>query len=186
VVSIRIISGKYKGMKLYVPAGFDIRPTQDRVKESIFNVIRAGIEGSKVLDLFSGSGSLGIESISRGAGLVYFIDNSVKSIRLIRSNIRILKGVEADYRIIKKDAETFIKSFRGVIFDIIFIDPPYKIDTETMRGIFGSLKEKIIIGNETVIIYEYFLKRYVADEISGFKIIKNSNFGDKIVSYLKM
>ncbi|MDZ7838351.1 MAG: RsmD family RNA methyltransferase [Actinomycetota bacterium] len=84
---MRIISGKYKGRKLKIPSNLDIRPTQDRVKESIFSVLGFQLEQKKILDLFAGSGSLGLEALSRGADRVCFVDKSIEAIKLIKHNI---------------------------------------------------------------------------------------------------
>ncbi|MBN1298866.1 MAG: 16S rRNA (guanine(966)-N(2))-methyltransferase RsmD [Actinobacteria bacterium] len=184
MILIRIISGKYRGFKLKIPPDYDIRPTQDRVKESIFNVLGQNIEGSRVLDLFSGSGSLGIESISRGASLVFFVDQHIKAIRLIKHNIEILNDIESEYRIIRKDAVSFLNAYRGTIFDIVFIDPPYKIAENNMKNVFRLLKNKTVIDADTIMVYEYFSRRDISAEVEGLKVVKNSSFGDKIVSYI--
>ena len=183
---IRIISGKFKGQKLKIPPDYDIRPTQDRVKESIFNVLGKRCENACVLDLFAGSGSLGIESISRGASPVFFVDKSIKSIRLIEDNIKNIKGFDAEYKIVRKDVIQYIKILKEPIFDIIFIDPPYKIDFAAMKELFGLLKESPAVNQDSVMVYQYFSRRDVGIEIEDFNIIKSSHFGDKIVTYLSI
>ncbi|MCG2789385.1 MAG: 16S rRNA (guanine(966)-N(2))-methyltransferase RsmD [Actinomycetia bacterium] len=161
-----------------------MRPTQDRVKESIFNVLGETIINSKVLDLFSGSGSLGIEALSRGCQFAYFVDNSFKSINLIRKNLGLLKNLERSRKIIKSDAVDFLKKNKSIIWDFIFIDPPYKIESRVISEICGIFSEKNITDKNTVIIYEFFFKRDVSKEISNLRIIKESFFGDKKVLYL--
>jgi 16S rRNA (guanine966-N2)-methyltransferase len=183
---IRIIAGKFKGQKLKIPPDYDIRPTQDRVKESIFNVLGNRLENACVLDLFSGSGSLGIESISRGANPVFFVDKSIKSIKLIEENIKNIKGFDAEYKIVRKDVIKHLKTLKEPVFDIIFIDPPYKIDFATMRELFGLLKLCPAINQDSVMVYEYFSRRNVENELEDFSIIKSSHFGDKIVTYLSL
>lgn len=142
------------------------------------------IINSKVLDLFSGSGSLGIEALSRGCRLVYFVDNNIKSINLIKKNLDLLKNLEKSCKIIKSDAVDFLRKNKSIIWDFIFIDPPYKIESKVISEICGIFSEKSITGNNTVIIYEYFFKRDVNKEINNLKIIKESFFGDKKVLYL--
>jgi len=139
-----------------------------------------------VLDLFAGSGSLGIESISRGASPVFFIDKSIKSIKLIEENIKKIKGFDAEYKIVRKDIIKYLKTLKEPIFDIIFIDPPYKIDFTTMKTLFGLLKESPALNKDSVMVYEYFSRRRVENELEGCCIIKSSNFGDKIVTYLSI
>jgi 16S rRNA G966 N2-methylase RsmD len=131
---------------------------------------------------------MGIEAISRGANEIYFVDNSYKAIRIINDNISKLKSLKTDfnagYNIIKSDTASFLKKPLKIKFDIIFIDPPYKITAPEMTLIFKLLRSGNLIHKDTLLIYEYFSKRNVEDEISGLKVIKNSFFGDKIVSYL--
>ena len=125
---MRVISGLYKGRNI---EGFDIdgtRPTQDRVKESVFGSIQDYIDDSTVLDLFSGSGNLAIESLSNGASKAYLVDNSKDAINIINKNINDIK-VENAY-VIKDDYMNALNYFKknNIKFDIIFLDPPYKDD----------------------------------------------------------
>lgn len=154
------------------------------MKESIFNVISDRIEDSSVLDLFSGTGSLGIESLSRGCRVAYFVDSSRESINLIKYNTRFIKDAGMKYRIIRSDVLKYVKSYRGLKWDIIFLDPPYKIESGIMKEIFGNLTYKRITGPDSLIIYEYFFKKDTGAEIENLKKIKESNFGDKKVIYL--
>ena len=119
---MRIISGKYKGKKL---EGFNIegtRPTLDRVKESLFGMIQTYIQNSQVLDLFAGSGALGLEAISNGAKICYLIDNNKEAIKTIKQNSQ---NFDEDLKIINIDYKKFLKETNEK-FDIIFLDPPYK------------------------------------------------------------
>ncbi|HJX02051.1 MAG TPA: 16S rRNA (guanine(966)-N(2))-methyltransferase RsmD [Candidatus Humimicrobiaceae bacterium] len=178
------MSGKFKGRKLKPPSDYKIRPTLDNVKESIFNVLGSRIEGANVLDLFSGTGSLGIESLSRNCSIAYFVDKSFESIELISYNINCLKIEDEKYKIIRSDVVDFLRSYAGFKWDIIFIDPPYKIESGIMREIFDILSEKKITGTDTLIIYEYFFKKDIEKETENLKKIKKSHFGDKQVVYL--
>ena len=141
-----------------------------------------------MLDLFSGSGSLGIESISRGAEFVCFVDISFGAVRLINENIRKLRNLEAEYKIIRKDVVKFLKDYRGRYFDIIFLDPPYRIEKDRMHDIFSILAAGSgeIIDKDGIIVYEYFSKKDIDEEINELNVVKNSHFGDKIVSYIKL
>ncbi len=117
---MRVISGTAGGRKLHSPDGDAVRPTTDQVKEAIFNIIQFDLEGRRVLDLFAGSGQMGIEALSRGAREAVFTDSSRASIALVRENLRLcgLKG-----KVLLTDALQFLQ--KGGKFDIIFIDPPY-------------------------------------------------------------
>ena len=119
---MRVVSGVAKGRKLKEPAGLDIRPTSDMVKESIFNVIQFEIEGRSVLDLFAGTGQVGIEALSRGAKSCVFIDSSPAAVKLIHENIK-LCGFSELASVHLRDAGKFIE--RGPAFDVIFFDPPF-------------------------------------------------------------
>ena len=144
---MKIISGLYKGRVL---EGFDIdgtRPTMDRVKESLFATIQNKIPNSTVLDLFSGSGNLGIEALSQGASKAYLVDNNKKAINTIEKNVNKL-NIE-NVEIIKNDYKEAIKSFSKEQFDLIFLDPPYKTNyiEESIKLIekYNILKEDGII-----------------------------------------
>jgi 16S rRNA (guanine966-N2)-methyltransferase len=139
---------------------------------------------SKVLDLFSGTGSLGIESLSRGCKSVHFVDNSFIAIEIIKHNVKDLRGTEGKYEIIKRDAVKFLERFDDFKMDIIFTDPPYKVKRNTMKEIFNIIAERNIIADNGIIIYEYFFKREIDKEINNLSILKKSFFGDKAVIYL--
>ena len=121
---MRIISGKYRGKKLKEFNLDSTRPTTDRVKESIFNLIQFDVLDSVCLDLFSGTGALGIEAISRGAKTVHLIDKNKEAIKIIREN---LKGIEGDFKVFNADYLEFLNSASSK-YDLIFLDPPYKTD----------------------------------------------------------
>ena len=136
------------------------------------------------MDLFAGTGSLGIESLSRNCNLVYFVDKSPESINLIKYNIGSLKIDSERYKIIRNDALEFLQSYSGLRWDIIFLDPPYKIESGIMRGLFDILSEKKISRIGTLMIYEFFFKKDINKEIENLKLVKQSHFGDKKVIYL--
>ncbi len=123
---MRIITGRARGLQLTVPKNMDVRPTADRVKESLFNIIGSKIIGARVLDLFAGTGNLGLESWSRGAAEITFIDESRESLRLVTSNIAKCRA-EADCRVHKGNAVQLATSLAiaGERYDIAFCDPPY-------------------------------------------------------------
>ena len=123
---MRVISGKARGLKLNTPKNEDVRPTTDRVKESLFNMINSYIMESEVLDLFAGTGSLGIECLSRGAKSCTFVDISKESIDIVKSNIKKAR-VESESIILNLDFKTAIDKLKlqNSKFDIIFMDPPY-------------------------------------------------------------
>lgn len=120
---MRVITGTARGVKLLSPEGLDVRPTTDKVKESIFNIIQFDIEGSRVLDLFAGSGQLGIEALSRGAQSAVFVDSSKKSIDLAKKNLEHTRLIDKA-KLLCVDYALFLQGSTDT-FDIIFLDPPY-------------------------------------------------------------
>ena len=170
---MRIISGKYKGKKLI---GFDIngtRPTMDRVKESIFGIIQNKVKNSVVLDLFAGSGSLGIEAISNGAISTYFVDNNIELINIIKKNT---KDMNEDIHIIKSDYKEALKMLKNsdIKFDIIFLDPPYKLN------LISDCLEIIILYNllnkDGIVVCEYETEIV---ENANLNLIKEKKYGSK-------
>ncbi len=120
---MRVISGKYKGRKLIAPKGEHTRPTLDRTKETLFNMLSFDIQESNCLDLFAGSGQIGIECLSRGANSCVFCDNNVDAVKVIKQNLTSL-GI-ANQQVLKMDYKTALKSFAANQFDLIYLDPPY-------------------------------------------------------------
>lgn len=120
---MRVITGSARGRRLVSPEGIDIRPTTDKVKESIFNIIQFDVPESVVLDLFSGSGQLGIEALSRGAAKAVFVDSSKKSLDVVKKNIDLCNFTSVSSTVFS-DAFTYLAS-SNEIFDIVFLDPPY-------------------------------------------------------------
>ena len=169
---MRIISGKARGTKLYTLEGNDItRPTLDRVKESLFNTIQEKLVDSIVLDLFAGSGALGLESISRGAKKAYLCEKNRKSIEIIKRNIQKCH-MENETMVFCKDFKEYIRK-TDVKVDIIFIDPPYRLNiaVEAVKLIL----EQDIMNNKSMIIIETDDEKR---EISQLKKIENIEITD--------
>jgi len=144
---MRVITGTARGRKLKEPTGNDIRPTTDQVKEAIFNICQFDVEGRRVLDLFGGTGQLGIEAKSRGAAEVVIIDAARDSVRLIQENVR---SVAMDISVLQADALSYIRSARP--FDLIFLDPPY--DSGLAEKALNAIKEFDILSKGGIIICE--------------------------------
>ena len=129
---MRVITGSARGRRLKTPEGMDIRPTTDNVKESIFNILQFDIEGRRVLDLFAGTGQLGIECLSRGAREAVFIDRDREAVKIIRENLKTC-GFSAP--VLQQDALSYLQ--QGGKFDLIFVDPPYD------AGLYAPVLERI-------------------------------------------
>ncbi len=138
---MRIVAGKYKGRTLLPFDGDKIRPTSDKVRESLFNILQCEMFGAKFLDLFCGTGAMGIEALSRGAEKVVFNDFSRESLSLLKKNLAKVK-VEDNFEIVNFDATTYLKN-TAEKFDIIFLDPPYKseLKTKCLPLVFGALED---------------------------------------------
>ena len=142
---MRVIAGQYKGHRLQAPPGLDTRPTSDRVKESLFAILGPAVEGSRVLDLFAGSGALGIEALSRGAEHATFVDNAPGAIRVIGAN---LEAVKADATVVRAEARRFLggASRTGRQYDLVFLDPPYRLAASLGRDLSASLAAVLAPG----------------------------------------
>ena len=179
---MKVISGIYKGRNI---EGFNLdgtRPTMERVKESLFATIQDYIKNSIVLDLFSGSGNLGIESLSEGAKYAYLVDSNPKAIKTIKKNLEVIgidnaKEVLMDY---KKALKYFFNN--NIKFDIIFLDPPYKTDyiekSLLLIGEYSLLNE-----NGIVVCENDNIDRIIYNE--NYTCIKEKKYGDKVVVILK-
>lgn len=179
---MKVISGLYKGRRI---EGFDIdgtRPTMDRVKESLFSMIQNNIRDSIILDLFSGSGNLGIEALSNGAKYAYLVDKNFKAIDTINKNIKNI-GIN-NCRIIKDDYKSALLYFKdnNIKFDLIFLDPPYK--TDYIEKSINLIVEYDLLNKDGLIIVENnSIDRIVYPE--KFVCVKNKKYGDKWVVILK-
>jgi 16S rRNA (guanine966-N2)-methyltransferase len=124
-VSLRVIAGRYGGRRLQAPAGAATRPTSDRVREALFSILGPRVEGAAVLDLFAGSGALGLEALSRGADRVTFVDSAAAALRAVRGNLATLG---ADAEVVRADAVRWLRaaSGGGRQYSLVFLDPPYR------------------------------------------------------------
>ena len=152
---MRVISGSARGRRLKELQGMDTRPTTDKVKESLFNIIQFEIEGRRVLDLFGGTGQLGIEALSRGADHCTFVDMRKEAAALIRENLR-LTGLSERSRVVQGDALSFLSSC-GEKFDVILLDPPYH--TELLEKSVERITEFDILREHGIIICESAAER---------------------------
>lgn len=180
---MRIISGTLRGRNI---KGFDIegtRPTMDRVKESIFGIIQNSINNSIVLDLFAGSGSLGIEAISTGANYCYFVDNNKEVVKTLKYNISNL-NIKDKTNVMLNNFQTALKYYQtnNIKFDIIFIDPPYKM--LVVEEILILLNKYDIINNFGLVICEYCYDK-LQDKYNDLKLIKNKKYGDTYINIYK-
>ena len=146
---MRIVAGRYGGRKLTAPAGTETRPTSDRVREALFSVLGPSIQGARVLDLFAGSGALGLEALSRGAAQAVFVDRSHKAISAIKANLAAL-GIDAEVRPIEARAALRAASARREAYDLVFLDPPYRRAAELGRELSEGLTAVLAPGARVI------------------------------------
>lgn len=183
---MRVITGKAKGIILKTPQGDSTRPTADRVKEAVFSMLQFDIEGRSILDLFAGSGQMGIEALSRGASSAVFIDKSKDSIKFIKENLTKTKLSDAA-TIFQLDYIDFIKRNSGKKFDIIIIDPPYA--QKMYNPALQALLDADMLKTTSLIVCESGTDEIFNNDIklqSKFEIAKQNKYGNTFITVLKL
>jgi len=173
---MRIITGKAKGCKLKTPKGMSTRPTADRIKESLFNILSADIEGTHVLDIFAGTGNLGLEALSRGAVDAVFVDQSVDSVSIIKQNAEHTKLAETA-EIIKCDVFTAMKKLQrlGKKFDVVFCDPPY--NKNLCQKALLLFDEMDLLTSEALVIMEHAAEDSLELNLKNIVLFRNQRYG---------
>lgn len=178
---MRVVAGKYKGRRLDNPIGYDIRPTSDKVKESIFNILMNDTYGRVFCDLFSGTGSLGIEALSRGAKKCYFSDYSRESIRLILDNIKNC-NCQKEAIVLQGDYNKNLARISEKI-DVFLLDPPYK------SGFYEKSIEEIenldLLAQDGIILAEHEVHDIMPRQVGNLHIVKEKKYGKIMVSLYK-
>ncbi len=177
---MRIIGGKYRSRVLKEFTGESVRPTSDRAREALFNILSVKTYGARVLDLFAGSGALGIESLSRGAKEVVFNDLSKDSLAILKANLSALKISSEEARISNYDYAVCLESLRGQ-FDLIFIDPPYRFDYG--ENALKTISQKGLLSEEGVAVYER--DRPFEGEIDGLEKYDERKYGKAYLTFFK-
>ena len=170
---MRVIAGIYKGRKLESPENRDIRPTTDKAKEALFSILSNDIPGARVLDLFAGSGALGIEALSRGAEECVFVDHSRQSISLIRKNLAAC-GAGDEAKVLNGDYRRILAGLSGS-FDVIIMDPPY--GQGLMDEAFRLIGEHGLLAEDGIIVCEHRKEEVLPEEICGFVREKERRYG---------
>ena len=176
---MRVITGSARGRKLKTPENYDIRPTTDNVKESVFNIIQFDIEGRRVLDLFAGTGQLGIECLSRGASSAVFVDQSREAVKIVKAN---LKACGLTGTVLQADALSFLRTCGK--FDIIFVDPPY--DSDLYESVLNTVNSIDILSDGGIIICESRRERALPEMSAPYKKRREYTYGKvKLCIYTK-
>jgi 16S rRNA (guanine966-N2)-methyltransferase len=180
---MRIISGTLKGKKLRSLRGQAIRPTSDRVKESIFNILGQEVDGKYVLDLFAGTGNLGIEALSRGATRTVFVEKERSAIDLIKKNLSHC-GFEDRVHIMTGEVERAIRLLhrKGEVFDFIFMDPPYR--RGLVQKTLGILQAQPLHHENSILVIEHDRREPLSESMEEWVLLRKRRFGDTVVSFI--
>ena len=181
---MRIIGGNFRGRKLIALSGDDIRPTPDRVREAVFNILGPWIRETRVLDLYAGTGALGLESLSRGAKTAVFVDAALSSCEIIQKNIDLCKMAEKA-TLLHHDimGHPFPRVLREAPFDLIFMDPPYEkgyVETTLGKSDFIDL-----LAPKGIIVAEQSFKESLAEPVNGLDIYRQKKYSKTFISFLK-
>ena len=180
---MRIIAGEYRGRILKSPTNLKVRPTSDRLRETLFNILDSKINSqTRFLDLCAGTGAVGIEAISRGAGFAAFVDKSRKSCGLVESNLDLLEIPENLTEIFQSSAEDFLRRSEHKSWDVIFYDPPYSEDYQKIISYFGDTEKKIL-SPDGIFIAEHFSKNILSDLVGDLRRWRVVRQGDSSLSF---
>ena len=186
-MTMRVVAGTQKGRRLKEPTSPGLRPTSGRVKEALFSMIAERIPNANVLDLYAGTGALGLEAMSRGAQRVVFVDNQAASIQVLRENITRC-SLTKDSSIIPQDVQTFLATRspqrHESPFDLVFADPPYEIsDLEPLLNQINSSEQ---VGTNGLVVIEHFKKATLPLEAGGLRQTRQSRYGDTMLTFYHM
>ena len=176
---MRVITGMARGRRLKTPENYDIRPTTDNVKESVFNILQFDIEGRRVLDLFAGTGQLGIECLSRGAAEAVFIDENTAAVKIVKENLKTCGFTAA---VLQQDALSYLRHCGK--FDLVFVDPPY--DSGLYESVLETINSVDILSDGGIILCESRREKVLPDMRAPYRKKKEYNYGRvKLTVYIK-
>ncbi len=177
---MRIIGGEFKGRRLFSVKGFRVRPTLDKHRESIFNIISQDVAGARVLDLFAGTGALGIEALSRGAEFAVFVDNYSDALAAVLKNIRSCH-LQSRTKIIRWNILKNLNCLKPFIFDLVLMDPPYTMGALSRSLV--NLQQCNCLKNNAVIVVEHSPDEPFPDELVSFHLYDQRRYGKTLVSF---
>lgn len=175
---MRVTGGIGRGRRLKVPAGSRVRPTSDKVKQALFNILGDRIENSVFLDLFAGAGGIGIEALSRGAARVTFVDASRDSLQSIQQNVEQM-DFGACAEVVFAKAESFLKKPSGP-YDIIFLDPPY---AEELAPLLARIAGSGLMKQDAIVIAEHFKKQPSPERAGALVLSRQAKYGDTVLAF---
>jgi len=180
---MRVIAGKYKSRKLVAPVGFETRPTSDRLRETLFNIVSASVADSVWLDLFAGTGAIGIEAISRGARMAYFVESSKRALRVIRANLDSLQ-IEEGVEIIEREAATALRMLDSLAIscDFCYLDPPYR-KMGDYEQVLGFLSQSRLLRPGSLAIAEHDKHFDPGEAFGALRRRRKVQQGDAVLSF---
>ena len=185
---MRVIAGKYRSRRLQSLRGIDVRPTSDRLRETLFNVLGAGnpvaLEGKVWVDLFAGTGAVGIEALSRGADQVIFVESSRKAASLIEKNLHSL-GVKNGFRVMQLGVAAALRKLESESLDFVFLDPPYRM-RDAYANTLHTLSGSPALGNTSVVIAEHDRKFDPGAEFGRLQRYRKLEQGDAALSFYRL
>ncbi len=180
---MRIISGTCRGRKLFSPKGRDIRPTSDRIKESVFNILGPRVKNALVLDLFAGTGALGLEALSRGAARAVFVDKSAVSCNIIQKNIDHCRFfLQSSVIWLDIFSRPLPLSVTSCSFDLVFMDPPYH--KNHVRTLLETYQITSLLSDAGIVVAEHAAKEILPDVLNGLDIFRQKKYSGTTVSFL--
>ena len=179
----RIVAGQFRGRKLLTPASSKVRPTADRMKETIFNILQALVPGARVLDLYCGAGNLGLEALSRQAASLVLVEKDAEVIRCLRRNLTMLGLQERrDVAVVPADALRYLRSLRDQAFDLILADPPYDhlVENELLQSL---RSHHVVVGG--IFVFQHRSSWILDAAPEGFVLQRPRTFGDTTIDFLQ-
>ena len=164
-----------------MPAGLRVRPTSDKAKQALFNILGEKVEGAHFLDLFAGIGGIGIEALSRGAERVVFVDDSRESLHIVKYNIE-QTGFSERAQVVASKTETFLKK-TSEQFDIVFLDPPYSL---VLEPLLNGLADSGILKPDAVVIAEHFKKQPAPVQAGRLTLYREARYGDTVLAFYRL
>lgn len=181
---MRVVSGQSKGRRLLSPRGLVVRPTAAKVKEALFDILANLVAGARVLDLFAGTGGIGIEALSRGAESVDFVERDARSRKVLEENLKRC-GYQSRARIHRLDVFRYLRQVARTArpFDIVFVDPPYH--TGILKKLLPLLSQDVIITHAGIMIIEHFHKTELPDVLGSLHRFRAQRYGDTVLSFYR-
>jgi 16S rRNA (guanine(966)-N(2))-methyltransferase RsmD len=187
LTAMRVIAGIYRSRPLRSMPGLDLRPTADRLRETLFNVLTAGnpsaLAGTMWVDLFAGTGAVGIEALSRGAAMVHFVESSAKAVELVQKNLQSL-GITKNFEVLRQDAVRAIGALKKAKADFVFLDPPYRMN-EAYQQTLEALAASALLKQDGTIIAEHDKRFDPGEGFGKLQRLRKLEQGDSALSFYR-